>query len=65
MAENKKSGKEILEDVLRGIATRTGSGAVAATSRMQAALALAVLERGALDGARSTSIRKIINGSAD
>ena len=62
MDQDKQSGKEMLEQLLRE--TVRGEH-LDDLLRIRAALSLAVLERGALDGPRVSSITKIINGATD
>ena len=62
MDQDNQSGKEMLEQLLR----ETAQGEhIDDLLRIRAALSLAVLERGELDGAKVSSITKIINGATD
>ena len=63
MSDEKKSGKEALEEVLRNVAEKSAvSGLRTETERMRAALALAYLEEGDLTPAKVANPTKIING---
>ena len=63
MAEEQK-GRDVLEKLLREIATGTASGPVpTATERMRAAVALASLE-GGISTTKTTDLRRIINGDS-
>ena len=61
MAEDKKAGIELLEDVLRDVI----GARLSYPMKMRAALALAELERGAFNEPKVARLTKIINGSAD
>ena len=62
-AEEQK-GRDVLEKLLREIATGTASGPVpTATERMRAAVALASLE-GGISTTKTTDLRRIINGDS-
>ena len=63
MPDNKKAGKEVLEEVLRGVAERSAvSNLRSETERMRAALALAHLDEHGFNQARVSELMKIING---